>query len=87
VVVAGRLPAPGDGGGVCRVVGGFEEVEAGLLDQVLVVAGRDEDIGADGATGGDFLVSDSSAEDKRVAEEQARARLEDAEDFAERFWT
>jgi hypothetical protein len=39
---------------------------------VLVVAGRDEDIGADGATGGDFLVSDSSAEDKRVAEEQAR---------------
>ena len=83
VVGAGGLPALGDGGGVGGGVRCFEEAEAGLLDESLVVAGWGEDVGADGAAGGDLLVGDGSAEDEGIAEEQAAAGLEDAEDFRE----
>ncbi len=58
-------------------------MKAGLLQEAFIFRGRAEEVEADGTAGGEFVVRDGAADDERVAEEKARARFEDSEEFTQ----
>jgi hypothetical protein len=58
-------------------------VEAGLLQETLIFAGRAEKVVADRTAGGKFVMRNGAGDDERVAEKKTRAGLDDAQKFAE----
>ena len=74
-LVSGVPPTRGDGGGLMGGIADADQMKASLPDEVLVVAGRAEEVVADGAACGDILVRDDAADDQGVAEDEAASGL------------
>ncbi len=79
---ASVVAALGDGGGVGGCVCSAEKMEAGLFEETLVFAARNEKIVADEAANGELFVGDDAGNDESIAEKEAAAGLENAEEFA-----
>ena len=80
---AAVVAALGDSGGARSGVRDTEKMEAGLFEEALVFAARNEKIVTDGTANGEFFVGDDAGDDESVAEDEAAAGFENAEEFAE----
>jgi hypothetical protein len=82
-VLTGLVPQAGDAGSVLRGLDHFKFAEARGCNEPFVFSGRAENVVADGAAGGDFVVGEHAAYHQGVAEEHAAAWFEYPEHLAQ----
>src|SRR5258708_22461751 len=70
------MPSHGDARRVLSCIGHLDQPKARLLDDAIILSGRAEDVEANRAPSGNFLVRKRSTDDQSVAEQHAPAGLQ-----------